>query len=123
MTTPGEQPGDPFLNGLAVVESARRHGRALTLVVLLTVAGCAAGTWWQVQRALDGNLLSDLYSFLWPFYGGYVVYVWLRLRRGATTLIGTGTDAEPEPEQHDEELESYNRYLAAKRADAQRRGR
>ncbi|MGH3495574.1 MAG: hypothetical protein ACRDQ1_20410 [Sciscionella sp.] len=123
MTTPGELDSGAFLTSPAMVESVSRHGRSLTLVVLLTVAGCAAGTWWQVQRALEGNLLSDLYAFLWPFYGCYVVYVWLRLRHGATTLIGQGAGVDPEPEQHDEELQAYNRYLATKRADAERRAR
>lgn len=119
---PGDQPpsGDA---GTAL--AARRHQGWLTLVALLTVAGCAGATWWQVRRALHGNLLSDFYAFMWPVYGCYSMYLWSRLRRGATSLAGRGRgpDPRPQPGESDEELRAYNRYLAGKRADAQRRGR
>ncbi|MGH3223456.1 MAG: hypothetical protein ACRDPY_33015, partial [Streptosporangiaceae bacterium] len=109
--------------GLA--ETARRHPGWLALTAVLTVAGCAGATWWQVRRALDGNLLSDFYAFMWPAYGCYVIYLWLRLRRGATSLAGPGPQPDPvrQPDENDEELRAYNRYLAGKRVDAQRRGR
>ncbi|MGH3397557.1 MAG: hypothetical protein ACRDPO_22975 [Streptosporangiaceae bacterium] len=105
--------------------SQDRHRGWLTLVVVLTVAGCGGATWWQVRRALDGNLLSDFYAFMWPVYGCYVIYLWLRLRCDATSLVGRGPrpDPVPQPDESDEELLAYNRYLAGKRADAQRRGR
>lgn len=128
MTGPGRDDGGAVSRGSALAQSARRHGRLLTLVVVAMVAGCGVGTWWQVERALGGNLPSDVYAFLWPLYACYVVYVWLRLRRGATTLIGRAPrtpDPDPEhgDERADEALAAYNRYLAGKRADAQRRAR
>lgn len=125
MTTeprPGDRPppGEP-----GIVEAARQHMAWLTLVAVLMVVGCAGATWWQVQRALDGNLLSDFYSFMWPGYGCYVIYLWMQLRRDATSPAARGTrpDPVPRPGESDEELRAYNRYLAGKRADAQRRGR
>lgn len=122
MTVSGEGNRDAAPISTSALGTLRQHSRALTVVALLTVAGCAAGTWWQVERALDGNLLSKFYEFLWPFYGCYVIYVWRRLGRGANTLIGHEAAADPEPEAEDLELLAYNRYLATKRADAQRRG-
>lgn len=103
----------------------RRHQRWLMLVAVLTVAGCAGATWWQVQRALHGNLLSDFYAALWPIYGGYVIYLWQRIRRDTISLAGQGPRPQPVPQplERDEELRAYNRYLAGKRADAQHRGR
>lgn len=46
----------------------------LTLVVLLP--SFAVLTWWQADRALGGNSLSWAYTFEWPFFGGYAVYLW-----------------------------------------------
>ena len=114
------QPGEP---GTARADG--RHQGWLTLAAVLAVAGCAGATWWQVQRALRGNLLSDFYAVMWPIYGCYVIFLWSRLRRGATSLAGGGArpDQVPQPDEGDEELRAYNRYLAGKRADAQRRGR
>lgn len=113
-------PGEP-----GNARAARRHRRWLTLVAVLMVAGCAGATWWQVRRAVHGNLLSDFYAALWPIYGGYVIYLWQRLRRDATSLAGHGARPQPVPQplERDEELLAYNLYLAGKRADAQRRGR
>ncbi|MGH3182231.1 MAG: hypothetical protein ACRDOH_24905 [Streptosporangiaceae bacterium] len=122
--TPGLQDRPP-LGEPEIVQGARRHRGRLTLVVVLMVAGCAGATWWQVRRALDGNLLSDFYAFMWPVYGCYVIYLGLRLWRGATSLAGGGPRPEPvpQPAESDEELRVYNRYLAGKRAYVQRQGR
>lgn len=122
-TTPGFEDRPPL--GEPEIVQATRHRGWLTLVAVLMVAGCAGATWWQVRRALDGNLLSDFYAFMWPVYGCYVIYLWLRLWRGATSLAGCGPrpDPVPQPDESDEELRVYNRYLAGKRADAQRQGR
>jgi hypothetical protein len=43
------------------------------------VAGCAAAATWQVGRALEGNALSYLYSFEWPFFGVLGVVGWWML--------------------------------------------
>lgn len=34
---------------------------------------------WQVRRATSGNTLSWAYVFEWPFFLGYLVYMWWRL--------------------------------------------
>lgn len=120
MTTTPRPPGEP-----GITQSARRHQVWLALAAVLVVAGCAAATWWQARRALHGNLLSDFYVFMWPVYGGYVVYLWLRLRSDAASPAGHGPRPvpDPDPDESDEELRAYNRYLAGKRADAQHHGR
>lgn len=122
MTVLREPDAPPSSGGSAIADSVVRHARWLTLVVLLTAVGCAAATWWQVRRALDGNLLSHFYAFLWPIYGCYVLFLWNRLRHGATSLLHdrAGPTSDPQPQEDDEELRAYNRYLAGKRADAQR---
>ncbi len=74
---------------------------------------------WQVNRALSGNDLSWAYVFEWPFFAGYGIYVWWRLiheQLGAATPA-PGADAapaadRPAPDEDDEELAAYNRYLA-----------
>ncbi|MGH3281175.1 MAG: hypothetical protein ACRDNW_18855 [Trebonia sp.] len=121
-TTPG--PGDSPPSGESGSPRVTRRQRAwLTLAAVFVVAGCGFATWWQAQRALHGNLLSDFYAVMWPMYGCYAIYLWSRLCRGVTTLVG----ASPRPtpithlDESDEETRAYNRYLAGKRADAQRR--
>jgi hypothetical protein len=51
----------------------------LHLVALLVVPGFLALAWWQLDRALSGNSLSWAYTFEWPFFAGYGVFVWWRL--------------------------------------------
>ncbi|MDA8342308.1 MAG: hypothetical protein M0007_08825 [Actinomycetota bacterium] len=52
-------------------------GMHLTLVVLLPTF--AALTIWQYDRATSGNTLSWAYTFEWPLFGGYAIYVWWQL--------------------------------------------
>jgi hypothetical protein len=40
----------------------------LHLAFLLIVAGCAVAAYWQIHRAIQGNLLSYTYSVEWPFF-------------------------------------------------------
>jgi DNA-binding transcriptional regulator of glucitol operon len=56
-------------------------GRAVSLHVALVifVPGCVALTWWQVTRALGGNTLSWVYTFEWPIFGSYAIYMWWKL--------------------------------------------
>ena len=49
----------------------------LTLLVLLPVFAWL--TWWQLSRALGGNTLSWAYTFEWPLFAGYAVYMWWQL--------------------------------------------
>ncbi len=55
--------------------------KAIRLHVSLVVVfpGCLALGWWQLNRALGGNTLSWVYTFEWPFFAGYAVYMWRRL--------------------------------------------
>lgn len=122
MTETGASPLVTVSEGFAL----RRNRRLLALIVLVLLAGCAAATWWQVRRALDGNLFSYFYSFLWPGYGCYVAGVWWRLRRGPHDAApGAREPAHPDvPEAgEDTELTEYNRYLAAQREHVQHRRR
>jgi len=34
---------------------------------------------WQLSRALHGNLLSWAYTFEWPFFACYAIWMWWRL--------------------------------------------
>ncbi len=52
-------------------------GMHLTLAVLLPAF--AALTIWQYDRATSGNTLSWAYTFEWPLFGGYAIYVWWQL--------------------------------------------
>jgi hypothetical protein len=35
--------------------------------------------WWQATRALSGNTLSWAYTFEWPVFAGYALYMWWKL--------------------------------------------
>nr|WP_296070801.1 hypothetical protein [uncultured Actinoplanes sp.] len=50
-----------------------RHVLALALS-----AGCLALGWWQFSRATSGNGLSWGYTFEWPVFAAFVVFLWYR---------------------------------------------
>ena len=52
---------------------------SLHLTLALVLPAFAALTWWQVRRAVSGNTLSYVYSFEWPLFGAYAVYLWWKL--------------------------------------------
>ena len=56
---------------------ARAVGLHLTLAV--TLPAFTALGWWQLDRALSGNLLSWAYTFEWPIFAGYAVFMWWKL--------------------------------------------
>ncbi len=60
-------------------------GMHVTLVVLLPAFAWL--TWWQLTRALGGNTLSWAYTFEWPLFAGYAVYVWWQLIHDQTTAV------------------------------------
>ncbi len=60
----------------------------VTLLVLLPVFAWL--TWWQLGRALNGNTLSWAYTFLWPFFAGYAVYMWWQLVHDERTALPGG---------------------------------
>lgn len=61
--------------------------RALSLHVTLAIVLPSFGalTWWQVRRAISGNTLSYVYSFEWPLFAAYAVYLWWKLIHEAPT--------------------------------------
>ena len=54
------------------------------IVVVLTPAFILLFLW-QVRRATSGNTLSWAYVFEWPFFLGYLLYMWWRLVHEPTT--------------------------------------
>lgn len=51
------------------------------LGVLVVFLVCLRLGWWQLQRSLEGggDPQNLAYALLWPVFGGYAVYVWVRL--------------------------------------------
>ena len=120
------------------------------LTAAVVVPGCIALCWWQVTRALSGNTLSWAYVFEWPIFGGYGVFMWWKLIHeppaagrtepddpaadalastnqdhrevdGDDDIHGRGEAPRAEADEEDEELASYNRYLAALHASGKRK--
>jgi hypothetical protein len=56
-----------------------RRAVSLHVALIVFVPGCVALTWWQLSRALGGNTLSWVYTFEWPFFGAYAVFMWWKL--------------------------------------------
>lgn len=50
-----------------------RHVFAIVLVLAFLALG-----WWQYGRASGGNTLSWGYTFEWPLFAGFVVFLWVR---------------------------------------------
>jgi hypothetical protein len=113
-------------------------GRKLTrrivlihLTAAVVVPGCLVLCWWQVTRALGGNTLSWAYVFEWPIFAGYGVFLWWKLIHDPPADPAPGPslsdgDAGKPPAGHgdaeeDEEMASYNRYLAALNASGKRK--
>lgn len=128
-----------------MARSTPRHGNLTThLAAVVVVPGCIVLCWWQVTRALSGNTLSWAYVFEWPIFAAYGVYMWWKLIHdhpatnrsedektdAATATGGHGTDPGSGAEaggavtadaDDDEEMASYNRYLAALNASGKRK--
>ena len=96
-----------------------RRRRVFThLTAAVVVPGCGVLCWWQVTRALSGNTLSWAYVFEWPIFGGYAVYMWWKLihdplPEDRPEKLEEKEQEKENREKEDEELASYNRYLAA----------
>jgi hypothetical protein len=102
-----------------------RHAFAATLVIGFLVLG-----WWQFRRASDGNTLSWAYTFEWPVFAGFVIFIWCRevrlALRGDAAVDGQPSEPRPgmrrpvitarRPTAYDDggdaELAAYNKYLA-----------
>ncbi len=60
---------------------------ALHITLLVVLPAFAFLTKWQLDRALAGNTLSWAYTFEWPLFAGYAVYVWWQLVHDHTTAV------------------------------------
>ena len=56
-----------------------RPALLLHATMLAGVAGCAAATWFEWTRALDGHEIAWVYCFEWPLFAVMGVYVWWKL--------------------------------------------
>jgi hypothetical protein len=88
----GGVPAGRYHEGVRRYFSARCIALHVTLLVVLPAF--ALLTRWQLDRALGGNTLSWAYTFEWPLFAGYAVYVWWQLvrdnaRPGARTRSDT----------------------------------
>jgi hypothetical protein len=57
----------------------------VTLLIVLPIFAWL--TMWQLDRALGGNALSWAYTFEWPLFAGYAVYVWWQLIHDQPTAV------------------------------------
>jgi hypothetical protein len=79
----------------------------LHVILLVLLPTFALLTSWQLSRALGGNTLSWAYTFEWPLFAGYAIYVWWQLihesgvtrgaRRRALEAGDAGGDGHEEP--------------------------
>jgi hypothetical protein len=118
------------MKGLWTPAWIARHVLALVLV-----AGFLGLGWWQFSRATGGNSLSWGYTFEWPVFAAFVVFLWFReaqMARRPAPEPAEEPPAEPErlpgapvtvgrpvrfpvpgaPAEDDPELSAYNDYLA-----------
>lgn len=56
-----------------------RRAFVLHFLLVTVVPGCLLAGWWQVHRALGGNLLSYFYSVEWPIFAILGVVAWWQL--------------------------------------------
>jgi hypothetical protein len=102
-----------------------RHLFAAALVI-----GFLALGWWQFRRAAAGNTLSWAYTFEWPVFAAFVVFIWWRevrlalggdrpdpapaerTRPGIRRPVVTARRVAPQDGGGDPDLVAYNRYLA-----------
>jgi DNA-binding transcriptional regulator of glucitol operon len=56
-----------------------RRAFVLHFLLVTVVPGCFLAGWWQVHRALSGNLLSYFYSIEWPIFAVLGVIAWWQL--------------------------------------------
>lgn len=51
----------------------------LTVALIATVSICLLAGWWQIHRAISGNLLSYGYAVEWPVFAVIAVVMWWQL--------------------------------------------
>jgi hypothetical protein len=122
------------------VQAPKRGNRWTHVTAAVVIPGCLALGVWQIFRALGGNGLSWAYVFEWPLFAGYGAYRWWKLIHDRAAAPAADADAAADAsemgtpaaaslraaavhreEEEDEELASYNRYLAALNASGRRK--
>lgn len=73
-----------------------RRAVVLHVTAAVVVPGCLALGWWQLGRAIGGNELSWAYTFEWPLFAGYGLYMWWRLVHDQPGARADGDPAGPE---------------------------
>jgi DNA-binding transcriptional regulator of glucitol operon len=104
-------------------------GKALLLHLALVAAAslCLLAGWWQVNRAMSGNLLSYGYAIEWPVFAVIAGFFWWQLihehpkdaalqrSQPRSAPLGAGTSHKPERRREEEspQLQAYNDDLSA----------
>jgi hypothetical protein len=57
----------------------RKRAIVYHLMLIVIFPGCLVAGWWQVNRAMEGNSLSYLYSVEWPVFAILAVVGWWQL--------------------------------------------
>jgi len=101
----------------------------LHLLLVTVVPGCLFAGWWQVHRALSGNLLSYFYSIEWPIFAFLGALAWWQLihdepvpgdydkpKKVRSSFLHRDDEVPTRPLVWDQALETpelvaYNRYL------------
>jgi DNA-binding transcriptional regulator of glucitol operon len=79
------------MKGLWTPAWIARHVLALVLVVAFLALG-----WWQFSRATGGNALSWGYTFEWPVFAAFVVFLWCReVQQERRSRRATGSGDKP----------------------------
>ncbi len=68
---------------------------------------CIAIGYFEFTRARAGNTRSWLYTFEWPFFGGFGIYIWWRLRNGDWERIQKYLN---EDDENDPQLIAWREY-------------
>jgi len=99
-----------------------RRAIGLHVALLLAVPSFLTLGYWQLDRALKGNVLSWAYTFEWPFFAAYATWMWWKLlhtepagETGRYSKDGGDErviDTYDPYDESDPELAAYNRYLA-----------
>jgi hypothetical protein len=69
-----------------------RRAIGLHVAVVVSVPGFFVLGWWQLHRALSGNDLSWVYTFEWPFFAAYAVWMWWKLVHDDSAVRATAVD-------------------------------
>lgn len=112
-------------NGSVASKYFRKKAIGIHFALVFWIAMCGLATWWQVQRAAQGNSLSYLYAIEWPvflvmgFMGWYallnaeeVTEHHEKARREYEERMRAQAQAQRSEFDEDETLKAYNDHLA-----------